>query len=255
MVAMCGARYIKYAVRDVPRDIEKRGYEARFVDTLPTTPYEECYSPLHPTTRTTDAKWRLMATQYMCDMGLVTGVEDLSDISAPHVHYSEGIMSPAWYRQPDAGYYMQNVYYGDKIPDVILKFQLNPAYRVPLFQLIYHDSVVSYWYWGDSDTNYPELMPRRDAFNALYGTLPLYGATKANWPELRERVYESYPRATKVHRMAGWEEMTEFAYLTPDKTVQRTAFANGMTVTANLGKETFVMPDGTEIPPDGYVIL
>jgi len=254
MEAMCGARYIKYAAQDVARDAKLRGYEARFVDTLPCTALDECYDPAHPMTRTTDAYWRGQTVQYMCDMGLVTGAEDMTDYLVPHCHYSEGLMSPGFYRDSNAGYKFQRVFADDEIPDIIPDYQLNPAYRVPLFELVFHDCVVAYFYWGDSSTNYPKYMPRKDAFNALYGTLPLYGITEKAWPELKEKVFASYPRATKVHRLVGYEELVNFEYVTEDMQVQRTTFANGVTVTANFGKAPYALPDGTEILPDDYVI-
>ena len=46
---------------------------------------------------------------------------------------------------------------------------LNPEIRVPLWGLVYHGCLQSYWYWGDSANHMPELMGLRDAFCTLYG--------------------------------------------------------------------------------------
>jgi len=46
--------------------------------------------------------------------------------------------------------------------------------------------------------------------------------------------------------------MTDHRFLTPDKDVQQTTFANGVTVTVNFGEKPFRLPDGKEIEPMGY---
>ena len=254
MVPVCGTQYVKYAIPDVLRDRKERGYEAYFVDTLTCTALDECYSPAHPMTRSQDIKWRLRATEYMCDTGLVTGAEDMTDLAVPYVHYSEGLMSVGPYRKENAGYDFQNVYYGKDVPEVTDRYELNPRFRVPFFQLVFHDCVAAYWYWGDSDTTFPERMPRRDAFNALYGTLPLYGVAQGKWDELKGAIARSYPRATKVHALTAYEEMLSFEYVTEDKLVQRTRFANGVTVTANFRDAAYTAEDGSPIEPNGFLV-
>ena len=41
--------------------------------------------------------------------------------------------------------------------------------------------------------------------------------------------------------------MTDHRFLTPDRSVQQTHFANGVIVTVNFGDKPFRLPDGTEI--------
>lgn len=52
------------------------------------------------------------------------------------------------------------------------------AYRLPLFALVYHGCVVSYWYWGDYNNKLPALWGKRDLSNALYGASRIEGARK-----------------------------------------------------------------------------
>lgn len=252
MECMCGTMYPKYASNDIVRDARDRGYEARFVDTVTAAEFVECYHPHHPADRAAEGKWRLRAVEMMSDFGLVTGVEDMMDIAVPYVHYTEGLMSPGPYRQTDAGYHFQKHFYGDDVDAVISGFELNPAYRAPLWELVFHDCLINYWYWGDNSVTHPEFTPTRDVFNALYGTLPLYSVTADNWNKLKETVFRSYPRATKVARMTGYDEMIDFCYLTPDKKVQRTTFANGVVVTANLSDAPYTCDDSVVIGPADY---
>jgi hypothetical protein len=45
----------------------------------------------------------------------------------------------------------------------------------------------------------------------------------------------------------GYAEMTDHRFLTPDRSVQQTRFANGVVVTVNFGDKPFKLPDGTEL--------
>jgi hypothetical protein len=46
--------------------------------------------------------------------------------------------------------------------------------------------------------------------------------------------------------------MTDHRFLTPDRNVQQTTFANGATVTVNFGSTAFQLPDGTRLEPMGF---
>ena len=43
--------------------------------------------------------------------------------------------------------------------------------------------------------------------------------------------------------------MTDHRFLTPDRAVQETVFAGGVTVTVNFGDKPHRLPDGTELAP------
>jgi Glycosyl hydrolases related to GH101 family, GH129 len=48
------------------------------------------------------------------------------------------------------------------------------TYRLLLWELVYHDCVVTQWYWGDYNNKLPAVWDRRDLYNALYGTPPMF---------------------------------------------------------------------------------
>ena len=131
---------------------------------------------------------------------------------------------------------------------------LNPRYRIPLWELVYHDCVVSYWYWGDSSNSVPELMPLRDLFDALYGEPPLYSLSASQWEEQKEEIAASYARATKVARRTGFARMVSFEYLTSDRLVQKTRFSNGISVTANFSTEEYRSADGLTLGKWEYAL-
>jgi hypothetical protein len=65
---------------------------------------------------------------------------------------------------------------------------------------------------------------------------------------MKDRFVASYKTAAPVARATGYHEMTDHRVLTPDRSVQRTVFASGVTVTVNFGGTPWRAEDGTEIP-------
>ena len=198
----------------------------------------ECFDPRHPTDRTESVAEKARMMEILRSYGLIRGTEVGTEDAAACAEYNEGMLSPVHYRAYDAGRRMTHLYEGETIPASIPEIMLNPVYRVPLWQLVFHDCMVSYWYWGDSHNCCPELMPLRDLFCQLYGEPPLFSFAARDWERLREEVLRSYgatvPHATAV----GGREMLSFDYVDGDPMVQRTVFAGGTTVTVDFRKRT-----------------
>ena len=167
----------------------------------------------------------------------------------PYVHYFEGMLSLGPYRVPDSGRDMQRIW--DDVPPQVAKFQTGHFYRLPLWELVYHDCVVAQWYWGDYNNKLPAVWDRRDLFNALYGTPPMFMFNRRLWEQNKERFVKSYKAIAPVARATGYSEMLSHRWLTADHAVQQTQFANGTTVTVNFGLKPYTLADGTTLPPLG----
>ena len=253
--ALCDIPAVKCIMEDLPEIMKKKGYSGRFLDVVLATALSECYHPMHSMTRSDSMYYRKVLLKYVNDAGLVCGTEMGHEDAVPDFNYSEGIMSPPYYRAYDSGRRMTTLYYGDDVPEKIKKFMLNPKYRVPLWELVYHDCIVSYWYWGDSSMSCPEYAHVRDLFNSLYGTPPLYSFDISTWEILKDQIVDSYKRASYVAQKTGYYEMLSFEYLSEDKLVQKTVFADGTAVIANFGEEAFTLDDGTVVPGMDKVVI
>jgi hypothetical protein len=117
---------------------------------------------------------------------------------------------------------------------------------------VYHDCVVAQWYWGDYNNKLPALWDKRDLFNILYGTPPMFMFNKAIWTANQDRFVRSYKSIGPVARTVGYAEMLDHRFLTPDRDVQQTTFANGVVVTVNFGTRPFALTDGTTLAPMSY---
>ena len=112
----------------------------------------------------------------------------------------------------------------------------NPKCRIPLWELVYHDCAVNYYYWADTTFMYPQLAPLKDLFSRLYG-IPPNSMNVSTWDRLKKDVAASYERASEVARETMFARMTSFEWLTPDRLVQRTIFANGRSVTVDFREQ------------------
>ncbi|HPO71131.1 MAG TPA: glycoside hydrolase [Armatimonadota bacterium] len=263
----CTALFEKVARTWIPRELEAHPMNARFLDVTTACGLAECYSDHHPLNRTEDRLARRRLAQYVGnELGLVLGGEHGRWWAADLYDYWEGMQSGGFYSWP-AGYV------GEKIPATreeigqrYLEWGLGERYRYPLWELVFHDCVVSTWYWGDSTGHLiqaaPELGYKKDAFNILYGTIPLYWVNKPysyRWdqPETRARLLESYRNTCKLHEQIAFEEMVSHAFVTPDRAVQTTRFADGTQVWVNFGEKPWTLKrDGKEwtLPQYGFYV-
>jgi hypothetical protein len=248
---ICDQRAPAYAAQRIPAELANHPYRCRFIDTTTAAPWQECYSPNHPMTRSESRAWKMKLLEYVSrDNKLVTGCETGHDAAVPFLHYFEGMLSLGPYRVPDAGRDMARIW--TNAPEPVAKFQLGQAYRLPLWELVYHDCVVAQWYWGDYNNKLPMLWDKRDLFNLLYGTPPMFMFNRALWQQNKSRFVRSYKNTCPVARLAGYSEMMDHRWLTPDRAVQQTRFANGTTVTVNFGNTPYPLSDGSALEPMGF---
>jgi len=248
---LCASRALDHTRDRVPGELEESPETCRFLDVTCATPWQECYAPDHPMTRSQSKYWRMRLLKFMSeDMGLVTGSETGHQAAVPYVHYWEGMMSLARYRVDEAGRNMGQILH--EVPERVSKFQLGQKYRLPLWELVFGDCVVSQWYWGDYNNKLPKLWKKRDLFNILYGTAPMFMFDKEFWEENKQRFARSYRNISEVTEAVGYARMLDHEFLDADRDVQRTTFSNGVVVTVNFGSEPYETADGMSIESMGY---
>ena len=142
----------------------------------------------------------------------------------------------------------------DEVPQRVARFQVGQRYRLPLWELVYHDCVVAQWYWGDYNNKLPAIWDKRDLFNILYGTPPMFMFNKKIWGENKDRFVKSYKDVCPVARVVGYAEMTDHRFITDDRNVQQTRFENDIIITVNFGDNVYRLPNGKTIQAMGYYV-
>ena len=209
----------------------------------------ECFSPVHPADRRHDALNRAgLLDAVKNGFNLVTGDEEARDWAFPNVDYGEGTMTIA--APTNAGYD-----WSGPLLDPgrnFIDYSMNPARRIPLHGLVYHDVHVATWYTGDGVSKVPSFWNVKDMFNILYASMPLFMPPSATfWDENRDKFLTSYHLACSVFREAGFARMTDHRMITDDRQVQQTHFNNGWTVTVNFGVSGFPI-EGRSLPKYGF---
>lgn len=247
-VSLCDSKSYLYARRRIGRELKERPFHCRFIDTVTACAWSECWNPAHPMTRTDSRAFRVKLLGVVSDeFGLVCGSETGVDAVVPVCDYFEGMLSIGRFRVPDAGRHTVRIW--TEVPADVAKFQLGERYRLPLWELVYHDCCAAHWYWGDYNNKLPALWPKRDLFNALYGTAPMYMFTAESWRVQSEAFAKSYRVAEPVSRLTALSEMTNHEILSPDRSVQRATFANGVRVTVNFGSAPAALPGSAPLAP------
>lgn len=258
----CSETALAGAQHKIAKVLAEHPYNARFLDVHTAISLVECYSAEHPCTRTEDRENKIALLQWIRDQGLVIGGEHGRAWSVGVLDYQEGMMSHSMFCSWPAGHLVK-VEKPEQISDQYLKWGIGYETRVPFWELAFHDCVVSTWYWGDSIGYFervrPDLTDRKVAFTALYGAAPLMWATDlclGFTGHGKTRFLEAYRNCCKIQEAVGYERMLSHEFLTKDRSVQRTRFSDGTTVTVNFGPEPARIESGGKtwlVPTNGIV--
>lgn len=244
--------------------IERTGHNARFVDVAVASKLDEDWAPEHAYDRGRDLQLRRELIRYLQGFGLALGTEHGNDWAADLVDYHEGSLSgPFWWSSWEAGRLQRPT--REQLTAEYLKFGMGPASRVPLWQLVFQDCLVSTWYWGDTAGMLyeaaPELADRKDLFTMLYGGVPLLWLAEPSkgygWAENKWRWLRTYHDTTHFHAKVAFAEMFSHEFVGGDPELQRTRFAGGATATVNFSDEPRLVPgdEGLTLAPRGYRLL
>ncbi len=265
----CPALWTPTAQIVIPKVLKEYPFLARFIDVTTAEGLYECYDPRHPLTRGDKRECGMKLLGYVRSLGLVVGGEHGIWWAVPYLDYIEGMMSANPYFSWPAGHLVRPKSkeeeftdpWGRKLPkwEVYEKWGIGHRWRVPLWELVFHDCIVPTWYWGDS-TDFlleaaPEITPKKDAFNILYGTVPMFWAHEV-WKEGRkELMLRSYRNTCRLHEVIADKEMLSHEFLTADHDVQRTIFSDGTEVVVNFGDKPYSLKRGKKVyllPQNGF---
>ncbi len=258
--AMCALRAVEYERRNVSRELKTKPFSARFIDVTTAVGWEECANPAHPMNRSQSRAANCELLRILGDeFGLVVGSEQGMGAAVPVCDYFEGMLSPWYARMPHGrkGAGRFDIFRDPPRPTnvtdeelaLVEKYTTGEKYRIPLFELVFHDCCCAHWYWYDYSNRPLYLWRRRDLLNALYGTMPMFIFDHRHWRENKALFQKSYALTAPIARRTGYSEMLDHRALTKDRSVQQSVFADGTCVTVNFGERPFRMANGGELAP------
>lgn len=265
----CTKALVPHVGRRIGREIETYPHDSNFLDVTLAAGLFECLSTEHPMTRREDAAARLAIHKYMAEnLRMVVGSEWGAGYGVAHTEFMHGVvtLSPFWGRETfdrNSPYYTGSwrntvrpeIMLGDaKASPTYWKYGLGPGYRIPLYELVFHDCTVSSWRWDDNSHKQTETWARKDTFTALYAVAPQWNLDRGVWDRHRARFIASYQSLAPILRSVGYEEMTGHRFLNADRTLQETTFSSGHRVIANFATKPQTAAS-REIPANGFVLI
>ncbi|UKS23835.1 glycoside hydrolase [Paenibacillus sp. HWE-109] len=227
-------------------------FNSWFVDCDATGEIYDDFSPAHPTTQQQDLQARLERLDYFAtDKKMVVGSEGGNDFASSVIAFAQGIESPviAWgdpdmRDQKNSPYYVGGYYAKDGIPErygkpvpikpLYEKVYIDPAYSVPLYKLIYNDTIITtnHWEWGSYKIKGEEA--DRMLYELLYNVPPLYHLDRKAWDKDKASMLGFLKVWSPFHREAVSRQMSGFSVLTEDRLVQSAQYGNDLKVIANF---------------------
>jgi hypothetical protein len=232
-----------------------------FIDCDATGEVFDDYSPLHPATQEDDMNARLSRMAWIRDTyKTVIGSEGASGYAAGTIHFAHGMMTPViGWGDPDLTDHSSKYYLGGYFPpdgpavffnqvpmkDDYRRVYADPRFRLPLYETVFHDSVVATHQWGYGSLKFVDTDHARELLELLYNVPPLYHLNMAEWSKRKELIKTHYDFFSPLHRKIGLLPMTDFRWLSDDRMVQRTIFGSELELTANFGNESFHQGEAT----------
>lgn len=255
--------YVEKRVADI-MDTLAEPFNSWFIDCDAYGQLFDDYSELHPATQQDDMNARLERMAWIRDAyALVIGSEAGAAYSAPVIHYAHGMMTPVvgWgdpdLRKDKESKYFLGRWWPPDGPAVFVKqvplkqayytTYYDPRFRLPLYQTVFHDSVVTTHHWGYGSLKFKDQADTVELLELLYNVPPLYHMNLDEFEKHKARMKAHYDFFSLLHRESALLPLTDFAWLTSDRMVQRTVFGDRVEMVANFAEERFDY-GGTLIP-------
>lgn len=246
---ICASRHPYLSRTVATREKAGDGRNARFVDVELSIQPQECWATNHPTDRSADLRYRVQALSILKDtFKTVVGSEQTRDIAHSAVDWGEGPMSIV--STPNSGF---DWGIPEKPDTKMDSLSMDPVFRVPMLPLVDHDAFASTWYSGDGQSKVLERWDDKDAWNVLYGTMPLlHPKTRRMWDTLETRYLRTINVLGSLLSRCHFEPMTAYREFSTDRKVQGTSFGNGWTISVNFDSRVR-SEAGVSLPAKGYL--
>ncbi|MEH6942428.1 glycoside hydrolase [Bacillus sp. JJ722] len=233
-------------------------FNSWFIDCDATGEIYDDYSKNHITTQQEDLEARLSRMSYIGDKkDMVIGSEGGNDFASSTIAFAHGIELPSfsWMdddmkKNKESKYYMGRYYSArggapEKVTKQIpikeeyKKIFLDPTYKIPLYKLVYNDSLITSYHWDWSTFKIINEVENRMLYEILYNVPPMYHIDKFEWDKHGEKMAEHTIVWSKFSKNVINKEMTNFKMLTDDHLVQMTEYGSKVKVVANFSDRPY----------------
>ncbi|MGY2378023.1 glycoside hydrolase [Pseudomonas sp. SDO524_S393] len=231
----------------------KAGFNAWFLDAYATSMVFDSYRADAPMTQAQNAEGNIDASRWLNTvLKLPAGSEDGNAITAQGILFAHGMQTPVigWgdhdmTKDKQSPYYVGN-WYPPEQPTVFFKqvalkepfrtVYFEPTMRLPLYQAVFHGSVITTHHWLFDSLKLSNVRAENELTQLLYNVPPLYHLSAATVKQRLPAIQRQDTFFRPLHQRLATQEMTGFRWLTADRLVQETTFADGTRLVANFAK-------------------
>jgi hypothetical protein len=213
----------------------------------------DSYRDSAPMTQAQNAQGSIDASRWInTSLKLPAGSEDGNAITAQGILFAHGMQTPVigWgdremTQDPQSAYYVGN-WYPPEQPAVFFKpvplkaslrtVYLDPTMRLPLYQTVFHGSVITTHHWLFDSLKLSNVQAENELAQLLYNVPPLYHVSAATLKERLPVIQRQERFFRPLHERLATQAMTGFRWLTVDKLLQQTTFADGTRLVANFSR-------------------
>ena len=205
------------------------------------------FSPEHPMTMAQDRANRLARMRLAINrFKLVLGSENVTGWSTPVTHYSHGTaqahVSVVWPLLKDkerfGGWWPTDqpaIFFKPFVPTPDeARLLFGPADRLPLFEAVFHDSVVAADRWEFGLMKVAGQERNRFARALLYGTPTMWNLDRRELARTGRWLKAAQDDFALAHGTGQPVALTDFKWLMPDRLVQQATYADGRVLIANF---------------------
>ncbi|MGU9859201.1 glycoside hydrolase [Pseudomonas sp. LF245] len=237
----------------------KAGFNAWFLDAYATGMVFDSYRDGAPMTQAQNAAGNIDASRWLnAARQLPTGSEDGNAITAQGILFAHGMQTPvigwgdpAMTQDKQSPHYVGN-WYPPEQPTVFFKpvplqepfrtVHFEPSMRLPLYQTVFHGSVITTHHWLFDSLKLSNVRVENELTQLLYNVPPLYHLSAATVKQRLPLIARQDRFFRPLHQRLATQAMTGFRWLTVDRLVQETTFADGTRLVANFAA----------VPREGY---
>ncbi|WP_240155534.1 glycoside hydrolase [Candidatus Pantoea multigeneris] len=229
------------------------GINSLFLDVDGTAMVRDDFHPRHPTSAAEMATARNQRLAWVGEkLGIPVGSEDGNALTAQHLLFAHGTetwgfgwqdtsihqdkTSPwflgAWWPESQPAQFFQPTKLKPRYKTVVF----DPRYRVPLYQAVFHDSVIATHHWTYDNLKFPEVKRNRDLLSLLYNTPPLFNLSRASLALRLPEIVKMDRLFRPMHEILWDKALVDFRWLDETGWVQQTRFSDGSLLSANFSE-------------------
>ena len=230
---------------------EKSGFNSWFLDAYATGMVFDDYRKAAPMSMAQNAAGNVDSSRWISqERQMPTGSEDGNATTSQGIFFAHGMQTPVigWgdkdmQKDKTSPYYLGK-YYPPEEPEVMFKsvplkelyrkVHFDPAARLPLYQAVFHDSVITTHHWLFDSMKLNNVRTENELTQLLYNVPPLFHLSSATFKARLPLMQRQDAFFRPLHQRLATQVLTGFRWLSTDKMLQETSFADGTTLVANF---------------------